>query len=141
MGACSLVDVVQTVADVAGAQRPEDWNGDSLIPWLDDRNHAWKDLAISEYYAHNISSGYVMLRHGKYKYVYHTHPTPDFPTQRELYDLEADPDEFVNLVSLPEHQERMDEFHAMMVKEIGEDPEKTEQRCRADYAVGYHRNA
>jgi choline-sulfatase len=141
MGACSLVDVVQTVAEVAGARPPEDWNGDSLVPWLDDRKHAWKDLAISEYYAHNISSGYVMVRRGKYKYVYHTHPTPDFPTQRELYDLEADRDEFVNLVSLPEHQKRMEEFHALMVKEIGEDPEKTEQRCRADYAEGYHLKA
>ncbi|HVB28575.1 MAG TPA: sulfatase-like hydrolase/transferase [Terriglobia bacterium] len=139
IGACSLLDVVQTIAGVAGATPPEDWNGDSLVPWLDDKKHAWKDLAVSEYFAHNISSGYVMLRRGKYKYVYHTRPTPDFPNQRELYDLEADPDEFINLVSLPEQQKRMAEFHALMVKEIGEDPEKTEQRCRSDYAVGYHR--
>jgi hypothetical protein len=25
--------------------------------------------------------------------------------------------------------------------EIGEDPEKTEKRCRTDYAEGYHRSA
>ncbi|HUZ46604.1 MAG TPA: sulfatase-like hydrolase/transferase [Terriglobia bacterium] len=141
LGACSLVDVVQTIADVAGATPPEDWNGNSLVPWLDDRNSAWKDLAVSEYFAHNISSGYVMLRHGKYKYVYHTQPTPEFPAQREMYNLDADPDEFVNLVSLPEQQKRMAEFHALMVKEIGEDPERTEQRCRADFAAGYNRNA
>ena len=139
-GACSLVDVVQTVADVAGAETPDDWNGHSLVPWLDDRDHAWKDLAVSEYFAHNISSGYVMVRRGKYKYVYHTRPTPNFPAQRELYDLEADPGEFINLVSLPEQQKRLRDFHALMVKEIGEDPEVSERRCRADYARGYHRN-
>ena len=140
IGACSLVDVVQTVADLAGATPPDDWNGNSLLPWLDDRNHAWKDMAVSEYFAHNISSGFVMLRRGKYKYVYHTRPTPEFPTQREMYDLESDPHEFVNLASLPEQQKRMAEYHALLVKAIGEDPERTEQRCRADYAKGYNRH-
>lgn len=133
------MDVVQTIADVAGATPPEDWDGNSPAPWLGDRNYSWKDLAVSEYFAQNISSGYVMLRHGKYKYVYHTRPTPEFPTQREMYNLDADPDEFVNLVSLLEQQKRMAEFHALMVKEIGEDPEKTEQRYRADFAAGYSR--
>ncbi len=140
-GVCSLVDMVQTVAQLSGAQPPEDWNGDSLLPWMDDARHPWKDLAVSEYYAQNISSGYAMLRQGKYKYVYHTRPIPGFPTQRELYDLEADPDEFINLVSLPEQQDRMARLHARLVKEIGEDPEKTELRCRADYAKGYDRKA
>jgi choline-sulfatase len=138
-GACSLLDMVQTVVHLAGADPPGDWNGDFMVPWLDDRQHPWKDLAVSEYYGHAISSGYVMLRHGKYKYVYHTRPTPDFPNQRELYDLETDPDEFVNLVSIPEQQDGMAQFHAMMLKEIGEDPEETEQRCRANYAAGYNR--
>jgi choline-sulfatase len=136
-GVCSLVDVVQTMARLAGATPPHDWNGDSLIPLIQDEKHEWKDMAVSEYYAHNISSGYVMLRQGKYKYVYHTRPVPNYPNERELYDLESDPNEFVNLVSLPEHQKRLAEMHALLVKEVGEDPEKTEQRCRADIAVGY----
>jgi arylsulfatase A-like enzyme len=104
---------------------------------LERRFHA--PLAVSEYYGHAISSGYVMLRKGKYKYLYHTRPTPDFPNQREIYDLESDPEEFINLVFLPEQQHRMARFHAMLVKEIGEDPEETEKRCRADYAAGYSR--
>jgi len=141
LGACSLVDVVQTVAAIAGAQTPEDWNGSSLVPWLHDRDHAWKNLAVSEYYAHNICSGFVMLRHENYKYVYHIQPTAEFPAQRELYDLAADPDEFINLTSIPEQQKRIREYHALLTKEIGEDPEKTEKRCRADYAEGYHRSA
>jgi hypothetical protein len=39
------------------------------------------------------------VRGGKYKYVYYSQLPSDFPIQRELYDPEADPDEFVNLVS------------------------------------------
>lgn len=136
-GVCSLLDMIQMVAHLAGATPPSDWNGDSLVPLLDDPNHNWKDLAVSEYYAHYISSGIVMLRQGKFKYVYHTRPVPDYPNQRELYDLQSDPDEFINLVSLPEHQGRLTEMHSAMVKELGEDPEKTEQRCRAEIAVGY----
>jgi len=129
------------VAEIAGAQTPEDWNGNSLVPWLNDRSYAWKDLAVSEYYAHNISSGFVMLRHENHKYVYHTQPTAEFPAQRELYDLATDPEEFINLASIPEQQKRIREYDALLIKEIGEDPEKTEKRCRADCAEGYHRTA
>ena len=136
---CSSVDVIQTVAQATGATPPEDWNGESLFPLLDDSSHAWKNFAVSEYYAHNISSGFSMIRYGQYKYVYHTKPTRDFPAQRELYDLERDPEEFINVVSLPEHQDRISKLHMMMVKEIGQDPEENELRCRSEIAVGYNR--
>ena len=137
-GACSLVDVTQTVAAIAGTETPEDWNGNSLVPWLEDRNHAWKNLAVSEYYAIHISSGFAMLRHENYKYVYHTQPTAEFPAQRELYDLTADPEEFIKLASIPEQQKRIKEYHALLINEIGEEPGKTEKRCRAENAEGYH---
>ena len=41
-GACSLVDVVQTVAQLGGAKARPDWNGDSLVPWLDHPDTAGK---------------------------------------------------------------------------------------------------
>ena len=137
VGACSLVDVVQTIADLGGARTPPDWNGDSLLPWLERPSTRWKDRAVSEYYAHNIASGYAMIRTGQYKYVYHTAPDTEHPAQRELYDLQADPGEFHNLAALPEQNALTEQLHAALVKELGEDPEKTEQRCRADGAKGY----
>lgn len=129
--ACSLVDLVQTIADLGGADVPDDWDGDSLVDYLDDEASDWKDFAVSEYYAHNISSGFVMLRQGRYKYVYHTRMTDEYGPEQELYDLEQDPGEWVNLADRPEHQERVEKMHAFLIHEIGEDPEKTEQRCRA----------
>lgn len=138
-GACSLVDVVQSVVQLGGATAPEDWDGDSLIPWLDNADYDWKDLAISEYYAHNICSGYVMLRSGRYKLVYHTRPDAQHPPERELYDLVSDPGELHNLASNPEYANRVRELEAKLVAELGEHPEETELRCRADYARTYQR--
>lgn len=137
VGACSLLDVVQTIAELGGAQSPADWNGSSLVRWLDRPDTAWKDRAVCEYYAHNIASGYAMIRSGQYKYVYHTTPDAQHHAERELYDLKADPGEFHNLAGRPEQAALRDKLHAALVKELGEDPEKTEQRCRAETAKGY----
>ncbi|MCU0913896.1 MAG: sulfatase-like hydrolase/transferase [Planctomycetes bacterium] len=139
LGACSLVDAVQTIAAIGGAKVPADWNGDSMVKWLDDPQTRWKDLAVSEYYAHNIASGYAMIRQGRFKYVYHTPADATHPAERELYDLQADPGEFHNLASAPDQKGRVEKMHAALVREIGEEPDRTEQRCRADYQRGYQR--
>ena len=136
-GACSLVDVVQTVADLGGAKAPADWNGSSLLPVLERPDAPWKDRAVTEYYAHDIASGYAMIRSGHHKYVYHTAPDAQHPAQRELYDLQADPGELHNLASDPEQKALIEKLHAALAKEVGEDPEATEKRCRADIAKGY----
>ncbi|MCX6101158.1 MAG: sulfatase-like hydrolase/transferase, partial [Candidatus Bipolaricaulota bacterium] len=125
-GACALVDVVQTIADLSGAKAPPDWNGDSLVPWLARPDAPWKDRAVSEYYAHDIASGYAMIRTGQHKYVYHTAPDAQHPAQRELYDLQTDPGEFHNLAAQPEQATLITTLHAALVKELGEDPEVTE---------------
>ncbi len=138
--ACSLVDVVQTIAELGGAYVPEDWNGDSMLQWLDKPGAGWKDLAVSEYYGHNVASGSAMIRKGKYKYVYHTPADSDHPAERELYDLLSDPGEFDNLAGQARHSKRLRAMHAALVEEIGEDPDATERRCRADYARGYSRS-
>jgi choline-sulfatase len=137
---CSLVDVVQTIAEVGGADVPGDWNGESMVRWLDDPGTEWRDIAVSEYYAHNIASGFAMLRMGKFKYVYHTVADENHGSQRELYDLEADPGEFNNLAGRREYENQVRAMHVALVEEIGEDPDETEQRCRADYARGYSRS-
>jgi choline-sulfatase len=115
----------------------DDWNGDSLLPWLDDGKSPWKDRAVSEYYAHNIASGYAMLRSGAFKYVYHTSPDNRHSAERELYDLTADAGEMTNLAGRAEHAQRIKEMHTALVKELVEDPEETERRCRAETAKGY----
>jgi len=137
--ACSLLDVVNTVLEIGGAKRPEDWNGDSMVKWIDDGKSAWKDLAVSEYYAHNIASGFVMARSGKWKYTYHTTMDEKHPAERELYDLSSDPGEFTNVAGREENAAVVKQMHERMVKEIGEDPEESERRSRRELAKGYDR--
>lgn len=138
--ACSLVDVVQTIADLGGADVPEDWDGDSLVDYLDSGDADWKDFAVSEYYAHNIASGFVMLRQGDWKYVYHTRMDKTHGPERELYNLKNDPGEWDNRAAEAEQQERIAAMHAALVNEVGQDPEITEQQCRAESAKGYGRD-
>ncbi|MHC4352085.1 MAG: sulfatase-like hydrolase/transferase [Planctomycetota bacterium] len=138
--ACSLVDVVQTIAELGGADVPEDWDGNSMLRWLDNPRSAWKDRAVSEYYGHNVASGSAMIRIGRYKYVYHTEADADHPAEKELYDMLFDPGEFTNLAGQRRHSRRIRQMHGALVREIGEDPEKTERRCRSDCAKGYSRS-
>ena len=137
--ACSLVDLVQTLADLGGAKVPDDWNGASMLGWLDDAGTKWRDIAVSEYYAHNIASGYAMIRMGRWKYTYHTPADADHPPERELYDMQADPGEFKNFAATPAHANRVAGMHKALIAELGEHPDETEKRCRADYAKGYAR--
>jgi choline-sulfatase len=139
-GASSHVDLVQTVADMAGAHTPDDWNGQSMLHWMDHAGARWKDYAVSEYYAHNTASGYAMLRAGDWKYVYHTIIDKDHPAERELYHLAADPEEFNNLAGLPEHKARIEAMHKLLLKEVEGDPDETEQRSRLQLSRGYERS-
>ena len=136
---CSLVDVVQTILEASGAEPPEDWNGRSLVATLDDARNSGPDFAVSEYYGHNIASGFTMYRAGPYKYVYHNRMNDTHGPLRELYDLSTDPGEFVNLAGRPEFREPIESMHRAMVREVGRDPDETERICRTDYARGYAR--
>ena len=136
---CSFVDIVQTIAELGGAACPDDWDGDSLVPVLDDTKAEWKNFAVCEYFGHNIASGYVMYREGPWKYVYHTRMDAEHGPERELYDLDNDPKEFNNLAGAPEQAERIAAMHAALVKEIGREPDEAEAECRSDYTTGYGR--
>lgn len=138
-GPCSFVDLVQTIAEIAGAETPDDWDGDSMLAWLDDRETKWKDFAVSEYYGHNIASGFSMFRDKRYKYVYHNRMDDEHGPEYELYDLETDPKELHNLAGRKQYASRLEEMHKRLVKELGRDPDEIEQICRADYAKGYER--
>lgn len=137
--ACSLLDLVQTLASIGDGHTPDDWNGNSMLPWLDNPKSHWKDFALSEYYAHNISSGYVMARSANWKYTYHTTIDKNHGPERQLYDLSADPHEFHNLAAAPEHKELIALLDNRIEKETGNAPDETEQRARHDLKQGYHR--
>lgn len=130
--ASSAVDLVQTLAHLAGAETPSDWDGESMLPWLDDPAcNKWRDIAVCEYYSGYVASGITMLRKGDWKYVYHTRADADHGPQIELYNLKDDPKELVNLAGVAQNAGLIKSLHAQLIEEIGEDPEQTELRYRA----------
>lgn len=91
-----LVDVYPTLAELCGLPLPEGLEGTSFVPLLDDGARPWKKAAFSQY-PRGRRMGYA-LRSERHRFV-------SWGAEHELYDLEQDPGETVNLASKPEHAE------------------------------------
>jgi choline-sulfatase len=89
----SLLDLLPTLTDLAGLERPADLDGHSLLPHLD--GSGGHDEAIGEYLGEGVIAPLLMIRRGSWKYI-HSPADPD-----QLYNLADDPDELVNLADDP----------------------------------------
>jgi len=121
-----LVDLMPTVLDVCGLQTPGDIDGASLANVLSG-GESTKDTALSERLHHTpgntrhrreSDSNYnFMLRAGAYKYVVHRNGSEDL---RLLFDLERDPNEYVNLCVRGGHEDKAAEMHALLRQRLSE---------------------
>jgi hypothetical protein len=111
------------------------------LGWLDDaEHHEWKDLAVSEYYGHNVCVGHGDAAAPASGSTSITRRMNDsFGPETQLFDMHADPKELNNLADDPAHADVVAELHQAMLDELGEHPDAIEQRCRADLAKGYGR--
>lgn len=124
----SLVDGAPTIMSCVGATpAPEDATlpGRSLFDIIAGADP--DRPAFSEYHAAASMTGTFMLRDGNYKLIYFAGMEP------ELFDLDADPDETVNLAASPEHADVLARLKARLFAIC--DPEEVDRRARADQAA------
>ena len=98
------IDVAPTILDCAGLVKPEYMPLQSLLRLLKGDTSAWRDKIFYEYfweYDFPMTPTVFGVRTGQYKYIRY-HGTWD---TNELYDLENDPDEMMNLMANPQYAE------------------------------------
>ena len=103
----SLVDLVPTLVGLAGGTAP-DVDGFDLGPVLRGERSAVRDAVLFTYDDHQAGTAFQeapgqpnrirCVRDARWKYAIYVDPSGRAGSEYELYDLESDPDEAVNLV-------------------------------------------
>lgn len=102
------LDLTSTILAAAGAPDAFAKQGSDLMPLALDPAGPWRDWALSEYrdsgHTYNPPVHTTMLRHRQFKLiVWHGEPACHRARDGELYDLDKDPGEHVNLYDDPKH--------------------------------------
>ena len=115
-----LLDVYPTLADLAGIPGRDDLEGESLQPLLEDPEAEWDHPAITSDAPDRHS-----IRTERWRYT-------TYPDGEELYDHDADPNEWRNLASAPEHAGTKERLRVTLprnpsrktVLQVGDQPEE-----------------
>jgi len=102
-------DIAPTLLQLAGARPGPQIQGRSLLPLLAGRRAGWRKSFLVEYWAENampwlVGMTYKCVRTDRYKYIRWVNRSRDGELD-ELYDLERDPYELVNLNARRSHRE------------------------------------
>ena len=101
------IDIAPTMLAAAGLAAPKHMEGADMLPLARGQQVPWRKELLYEYYwERNFPQTPTVhaLREDRYKYM-HFHGIWDLD---ELYDLAADPDETVNLLARPGHEDLAD---------------------------------
>jgi N-acetylglucosamine-6-sulfatase len=97
------IDIAPTILEAAGLAPPDSLDGRSFLPLLQGRSLPWRDKLLYEYYWEwnfPMTPTIHAIRTDRYKYI---RPYGLWDVE-ELYDLQSDPNEIVNLIREEKHQ-------------------------------------
>ncbi len=106
-----FVDFYPTLADLCGLTPPDDLDGVSLAPLLDDPDGSVKDAAFSQVQWEDRIFGRT-VRTDRYRYI----QWEGDGGGEELYDHENDSREFTNLAVDPEHSEALEQMRVRLAQ-------------------------
>lgn len=124
----SLVDVLPTILDVAGIEKPTDLPGDSLLEIARNQQDETTRTVISEYHHMGMLNAGFMLKQSVYKLCHYVNSQP------QLFNINIDPLENDDLASKPEYaairSELEDALHAIVKPDFEDVRAKENQRMR-----------
>ncbi|MEZ6148385.1 MAG: sulfatase [Planctomycetaceae bacterium] len=106
-----LLDLYPTISQVCGLDVPERLQGQDISPMLDDPTHTVREAAFSVAPARK---GF-LLRDNDWAYIQYEE---DASAGIELFDTEADPGQFHNLASDPQHAAVVERFRTQLAEKL-----------------------
>jgi arylsulfatase A-like enzyme len=120
------VDFMPSILDLAGVSVPQSVQGRSWKPLLTNESAPWRKDWYYEYHEYPDTSHNVQkmrgIRTDRYKLIDYYAPPERYSEEFELYDLQQDPEERINLYSRPASKALREELQARMKalqKELG----------------------
>ncbi len=108
------LDVTQTLLEAAGVTMETPMDSQSLLPHCTQKNPPRRDAFFSETYGHKFHNVAKTMVKQRYKY------TENLGDLTELYDLEKDPYELINLALNPEFSTLLEELHQELAQWVEE---------------------
>lgn len=116
-GVAANLDIAPTVLDAAGLQSPESFNGFSLLPMVSGQTESVRDFLFYEYFwERNFPHTPTIhaIRTDQYKFIRYQ----GIWDTDELYDIQSDPVERVNLIAEPEYQRTVADLRDRLFTEM-----------------------
>ena len=108
-----LRDIFPTFADVCNFEIPAKIDGESVLKLLEGKKDWRQTLCLEHSQSYEPDNAWVAVRNDRYKYIYFT-----LTGHEQLFDLQEDPFELVNIVSRPGAHSIYKELYSALASEL-----------------------